>query len=485
MTEQLPSEAELRALSNKLLASFPLERWHGRASRAIKDTGDGKIAVACSGGADSTFALLMIHAAFAQCRESIHVLHFNHRLRPDSDDDENFVAQLAERLDLQCSTYRSAGSLSKKDEGTLRNERLNSFIEFCQRSKTDLMIQGHNQDDVAETIIWRLSRGSSPQGLCAPRPVHKHGEVHIVRPFITINREDIRSSLAEVKMPWREDCTNQSSAYLRNRIRMNGLRLLKDDVDRDLLGGMSRSRDLLEEQEDAVDEWAKRAQIDCIKDGGIDAIELSKVPVAIRRRIIYDWLSGESIAAAITSNQMEEILECIDSGGKLNLSISPNAKIGRRKGLLVLENDKPKASGWPLCAFPQNQPLYLPDKNFIRFTTLKTTPDLISRILSGQVDASREAFFATQGSPPLVFFARTRHPGDAYRPIGAPGKKKVKNWMIDRKLDSANRDSIPLIMNSAGEIIWIPGLPPAESHRVQGSEKMVIHLTYGHSATLL
>jgi len=485
VTEQLPSGAELRALSNKLLASFPLERWHGRASRAIKDEGDGKIAVACSGGADSTFALLMIHAAFAQCHESIHVLHFNHRLRADADDDENFVVKLAERLDLQCSTYRSAGPNPKVDEGTLREERLDSFMDFCKTSSTGLVVQGHNQDDVAETIIWRLSRGSSPQGLCAPRPVHKHGEVHIVRPFITINREDIRSTLAEVRMPWREDCTNQSTSYLRNRIRMNGLRLLKDDVDRDLLGGMSRSRDLLEEQEDAMDEWTKRAQSDCIKDGAIDAIELSKVPMAIRRRIIYSWLSGKSTATAITSSQMEEILESIDSGGKLDLSISLNSKIGRRKGLLVLENDKPKATGWPLCAFPQNQPLYLPDKNFIQFTTLKTTPALIGRILSGQVDTSREAFFATQGSPPLVFFARTRHPGDTYRPIGAPGKKKVKSWMIDRKLDPAQRDSIPLIMNSAGEIIWIPGLPPAESHRVQGSEKMVIHLTYEHTATLL
>jgi tRNA(Ile)-lysidine synthase len=485
VTEQLPSGPELHALSNKLLASFPLECWQGRASRAIKESEGGKIAVACSGGADSTFALLLIHAAFPQCRENIHVLHYNHRLRADSDEDEDFVAKLAQRLDLTCSTCRSGGPNPKVDEGTLRNERLSSFIDFCQRSKTDLIVQGHNQDDVAETIIWRLSRGSSPQGLCAPRPVHKHGEVHIVRPFISISREDIRSGLAEIKMPWREDCTNQSLDYLRNRIRMNGLRLLKDDVDRNLLRGMSRSRELLEEQEDAMEEWVRLSQSNCVRNGGIDAIELSKIPVAIRRRIIYNWLSGESPAAAISSNQMEQILECIDSGEKLVLSLSPNTKIESREGLIVLKNDKRRAPGWPLCSFPQNQPLCLPDKNFVRFTTLKTTPSLTNRILSGQVDTSREAFVTTQGSPPLVFFARTRLPGDAYRPIGAPGRKKVKNWMIDRKLDTSLRDSIPLIMNSAGEIIWIPGLPPAESHRVEASEKMVIHLTYEHSATYL
>jgi tRNA(Ile)-lysidine synthase len=68
--------------------------------------------------------------------------------------------------------------------------------------------------------------------------------------------------------------------------------------------------------------------------------------------------------------------------------------------------------------------------------------------------------------------------------MGAPGSKKVKNWMIDRKIDPALRNSIPLILNSAGEIVWIPGFPPAESHHIYGGEKMVIHLTYGSTPTL-
>ena len=294
MTERLPSAAELADLAEKLLENFPLKRWHGKARQAIIKLQAEKIAVACSGGADSTFALLMIYAAFPECRERIHVLHFNHRLRPDSDEDENFVLNLAKRLGLSCSTFRSESqNQTKVDEGTLREQRLNSFLDLCKSSDTGLIVQGHNQDDVAETIIWRLSRGSSPQGLCAPRPIHKHGEVHIVRPFLAISREEIRSGLADAKMTWREDSTNQSSSYLRNRIRMNGLRLLKQDVDRDLLGGMSRSRDLLEEQEDAMNEWTVLAQGKCLKEGKIDTTELKKVPVAIRRRIIYNWISAE------------------------------------------------------------------------------------------------------------------------------------------------------------------------------------------------
>ena len=166
MTERLPSAAELADLAQKLLENFPPDRWHGKARQAIIKLQAGKIAVACSGGADSTFALLMIYAAFPQCRGRIHVLHFNHRLRADANEDENFVLNLAKHLGLSCSTCRpDSQNHTKVDEGTLREQRLNSFLNLCKTSDTGLIVQGHNQDGVAETIIWRLSRGSSPQGL--------------------------------------------------------------------------------------------------------------------------------------------------------------------------------------------------------------------------------------------------------------------------------------------------------------------------------
>ena len=318
---------------------------------------------------------MMIYAAFPQCRERIQVLHFNHRLRSDSDEDENFVLNLAKRLGLSCSTFRpECPNQTKVDEGTLREQRLNSFLDLCKTSDTRLIVQGHNQDGVAETIIWRLSRGSSPQGLCAPRPVHKHGQVHIVRPFLVISREEIRSGLAGVKMTWREDSTNQSSSYLRNRIRMNGLRLLKQDVDRDLLGGMSRSRDLLEEQEDAMNEWTVLAQDKCLKEGKLDTIELKTVPVAIRRRIIYNWISAEINPNALSPNQMEQILKSVASDEKLDLSISPDRKVMLSENRLLVKVKKPDSAGWTLCAFARNQALFLPDGKFIRFSTKTTTP---------------------------------------------------------------------------------------------------------------
>ena len=484
MTKELPSGPNLDALSSKLLSIFPLELWHAKACHALSKLGPGRIAIACSGGADSTFALLLVYAAFPDLRQRMHILHFNHKLRADSEGDETFVKTLAQRLKLDHSIFRSSGLEPKHDEGTLRDERLKAFIDFCEKSQVVLVIQGHNQDDVAETILWRFSRGSSPQGLCSPRPIHEHGNVLIARPFITINREDIRSILAQLKIPWREDQSNQSTLYLRNRIRMNGLRLLKQDVDRDLLSGMSRSRDLLEEQEDAIDEWARRVQHDCIESGRVNALELRNAPVAIRRRVIYRWLSVQSYTTKLSSSQMKEILKFVELTGKLDLAISPKQRIRGFDGFIFLECEKPKVPPWNVCSIHPNSLLFLPCGNFIKFTLLKLDTALTSRILSSQVDPSREAFFKEEVNVTQKLFTRTRQSGDTFRPMGAPGSKKVKNWMIDRKIDPALRNSIPLILNSAGEIVWIPGFPPAESHHIYGGEKMVIHLTYGRTPTL-
>lgn len=483
MTEQLPSGQKLRAVSSKLLTTFPLNCWHEKAVGALKDFSSSPIAVACSGGADSTFALLMVYAAFPHCRDRICVLHFNHGLREESDKDEEFVSELARLLELKHSIYRPSSPRTKDDEGTLRDERLESFIKFCKSSKTKLLIQGHNQDDVAETMIWRLARGASPQGLCAPRPVHKHGQIHIVRPFITINREDIRAKLADFRIPWCNDKSNESSYYLRNRIRKNGLRQLKEDADRDLLGGMSRSRDLLEEQEEAVNDWVERVLGECISNNEIDTKELRKLPQAIRRKVAHLWLSNQSESISISAIQMDRILRFVKSGGNLDLSLSSSQRIRGNEHTIFLHSNPPKATGWERCSVAQNHTLYLPDKGFILARTLKSDAGLVDRILAGQVEPAKEAFISGQGNGDCKLFARTRLPGDLYRPIGAPGNKKVKNWMIDRKLDATIRDSMPMITNSSDEIIWIPGLPPAESHRIQGDEEVVIHLTYEHSAT--
>ena len=477
MSRYVSPPHDLLAISDCLLETCPVEKWDERAVGFLAKQNEQALCIACSGGADSTFALLLVYAAFPNWRDKMVVLHYNHKLRQDSDEDERFVVELADKLELPHEVGRSV-DFSKEDEGTLRKERLDFIFKVCQRRNIGCIIQGHNQDDVAETILWRLSRGSSPQGLCAPRPVHQHGDLSLVRPFITIDRSTIREILAHENMPWREDETNDSPEYLRNRIRMNSLSRLKDDVDRDLLQGMTRSRDLLEEQEDAIREWSTKAKKKCILDDAIDIEQLAGFPKAIRRRIISDWLTGNESITEISTLQLDSILKFLEEGPELRISLSDTATIRSKNSRLTLENIATEQSGWPRSALPPSQRLYLPGGKSVQVAINQASPSLIEQIISGKVDQEKEAYCSRKRCPgPL--YSRTRLPGDDYRPIGSPGRKKIKDWMIDRKFDQRTKESTPLILNSVDEIIWVPGFAPADAQRVDSDDELVIHLTYG------
>ena len=476
MSNYLPPPDDLLAISERLLDLCPPENWHKRALSALSGSSCKSIGIACSGGADSTFALLLIYAAFPDLRDRMFVLHYNHNLRESSREDERFVVKMAKILDLPHEIGKSEEE-SSSDEGSLRERRLGFFFDLSAKRKFSCLVQGHNQDDVAETILWRLSRGSGPQGLCSPRPVHHHGSICIARPYITIDRAKIRTMLAEANMTWREDESNDSPEYLRNRIRKNSLERLKEDVDRDLLSGVSRSRDLLEEQEDAIDEWTGRAMNRCICEDSIDLHCLSEYPLAIKRRVVINWLADTESAFEITFTQLDQILQSIKHGDEIGVSLSNRVMVRTKDFRLVLVQPCDKISGWPLCSLPSGHSLRLPGGKTLHFTTQKATDSLIGQVLAGKVDQSREAYCVRLPEVETLY-ARTRLPGDEYRPIGSPGRKKLKNWMIDRKLDQHTKNTIPLVLDSSGEIIWVPGFAPAQTQQVKEGAEWLIHLTY-------
>ncbi len=476
MSNYLSPPDDLLAISERLLDLCPTGNWHERALSALSGSPCDSIGIACSGGADSTFALLLVYAAFPDLRDRMFVLHYNHNLRESSSEDERFVVKMAKILNLPHEIGKSEEE-ARSDEGSLRERRLGFIFNLSAKRKFSCLVQGHNQDDVAETILWRLSRGAGPQGLCSPRPVHRHGSLCIARPFITVDRAKIRSMLAEANMIWREDESNDSPEYLRNRIRKNSLERLKEDVDRDLLPGVSRSRDLLEEQEDAIDEWAGMAMDRCICEGSIDLHFLSKYPLAIKRRVVLNWLADTELVFGITSTQLDQILHSIERGEEIGVSLSSRVTVRTKDSRLVLDQPRFNISGWPLCSLPSGHGLRLPGGKTLHFTTPKATDSLISQILAGKVDQSKEAY--CEGFTEIeTLHARTRLPGDKYRPIGSPGRKKLKNWMIDRRLDQYTKDTTPLVLDSSGEIIWVPGFAPSRTRQVEEGAQWLIHLTY-------
>ena len=184
-----------------------------------------RVAVAVSGGADSVGLLRALVDAAAEIGLVLVVAHVHHGIRGgDADADEQFVADLAQALGLECWVHRVATpAVARENKQTLeeaaRELRYAWFREMLAQGKADAVATAHTLDDQAETVLHRLLRGAWTEGLGGIHPVVQCARGVILRPFVETRREEIRAWLRGMGQTWREDATNQDTAHTRNRIR--------------------------------------------------------------------------------------------------------------------------------------------------------------------------------------------------------------------------------------------------------------------------
>src|ERR1039457_3522464 len=182
-----------------------------------------RVGVAVSGGADSVCLLHVLLELAPRWDLQLSVLHLNHRLRgEESDGDEDFVRELAERLELPVTVQawdqsRQAGRPAPPNlEEAAREARLAFFAQAIKSGAVERVALGHTRSDQSETVLFRFLRGAGTAGLAGIRPVTAAG---IVRPLLGVERFQVEAFLLERGIEWREDSTNVSFQLARNRIR--------------------------------------------------------------------------------------------------------------------------------------------------------------------------------------------------------------------------------------------------------------------------
>jgi tRNA(Ile)-lysidine synthase len=481
MTHSFRLPDDLFERAKELLKLIPLHSWSNDVESAIKSSPeDESIGIACSGGADSTLCVLLLYAAFPDLRKRFIIAHFNHELRgEDSDQDEAFVQELSKKLNLPCVTDKSKQDNHKADENSLRNLRMNFWKRLGQDEKITHIIQGHHLNDVAETLLWRIPRGVSVDGLTGPRPVSKVGSLVFLRPFISISKEHITKALTQCGITWREDKSNQENLYLRNKMRHIVLPAWKASCDRDLLHGIDSTRNLLEQDSIALDFHAEEAYEACSFSEALNLNALLKYPVATQRRVLTKWLTSEVADSGKLSfliSKLEDALNLIFKSDFKTYHLFEDWKIQKKNSLLSLESP-PKAKSIPKILLQLDSFVHLSSGNQITAQKIQLDKDLFERIKDGQVDQNQEAFLSAKKLGGHIY-ARSRKDGDRFLPLGAPGNKKVSDWMIDRKWSQKQKIETPVIVDEQDVILWIPGFPPAESTKVTKDDRRVIRLTY-------
>jgi tRNA(Ile)-lysidine synthase len=257
-----------------------LNRVSGTLSRYSMCSPGQHVAVAVSGGADSVCLLYLLRELAPSLGITLSVAHLNHKLRgAESDADAAFVKNLAENFGLpfhykEVEVSAAAGNLEQAG----RNARLQFFDTF----HADRIATGHTQSDQAETVLYRLLRGSGTAGLAGVLPVVGRR----IRPLIDCTREQVREYLASFRIPWREDATNSDTSYARNYIRHHIVPVLPEGVAAVLARTAELARDEEEYWTSEIDRLAGRYLKSKAKAVLINADDLSTLPVAVQRRLL-------------------------------------------------------------------------------------------------------------------------------------------------------------------------------------------------------
>ncbi len=225
-----------------------LDRVAGIISRYSMTAPGGRVGVAVSGGADSVCLLHLLRDLAPALDLRLTVIHLNHKLRADeSDRDEEFVRHLAGSLGypLLAEAVDVAGAGGNLEQAG-RRARWSFYRSLIAANRVDVVATGHTSSDQAETVLYRLLRGSGTAGLSGIRPITDDG---IIRPLLDCSREEVEKYLTQKGIRWRDDSSNQERAFLRNRIRHDLLPQLKREYNPALPRALAQMALLAQEDE--------------------------------------------------------------------------------------------------------------------------------------------------------------------------------------------------------------------------------------------
>lgn len=406
------------------------------------------VTAAVSGGPDS---VAMLHTLLEMRKDieglGVQVAHFNHQLRREADKEEAFVAALASRLSLQfhsrrCDTAEYAAKHRLNLEAAARSLRYEFLEEVCNRTGSTVVTTGHNLNDQAETILFRLTRGTGPDGLAGirfTRPLNER--VRVVRPLLHISRRDIEEYLHQNGYEYVLDQSNLSSDFSRNRIRHQVIPIL-EAINPKAVANIVRSASLVSQ--------VKIDSTDQLQVSRLRAQPSSTAQAAIREAIRR--VKGNLCrVSALHIHQVMRLLEPGSSGK--SISIPGGFKVVRAFDKLEVLPARPDFI----------EPIRLEIGQTGRF----------GNFLVAYAADLEEAEYMAEVAYSGWLEVRTRRPGERFQTLQQSSPKKLKDLMIDARIPVTSRDIWPIFAAPDKSAVWIPAIGVAAKYITDVSSNTV------------
>jgi tRNA(Ile)-lysidine synthase len=434
--------------------------------------------IAVSGGADSVFLLHALRELAPRWDLQLSVVHIEHGIRGSvSIEDADFVKQLAQSLGLPFH-IRSANvpAIQDNQEQAARRVRQNYFAELIAAGAMDRIATGHTRSDQAETVLYRILRGSGLAGLAGILPVTKEG---VVRPLLELDRAEIEAWLRERSIAWCEDATNQDRAYARNRLRYEILPLLRETFNPRLDETLSNMATVAQDEELYWETTLPRPQSPAPSPQTLilRTSQLTATPPAVARRLIRRAIHGaKGDLRQIDFAHVERILEMARSQDGHDRVQLPGLDIFRSFNWIRLapsgaNNGRARDFSLPLEA-PGS--VELPGSH-ARITLQVLEKTEIAEPCATVVDElDWQRLTPSDGVLPSLE-VRNWRPGDQYQPAGQSKSQKVKFLFQEARVPLWERGNWPIITYN-GTIVWTRRFGAAAEFAAGPSTQIVLRV---------
>lgn len=418
---------------------------------------DDRVIVGLSGGMDSMTLIDVLLSLGYNCM----AVHCNFHLRgEESERDAAFVEQWCESakvglVSVDFDTYRYAAEHKISIEMAARELRYKWFEDIRKEHHADAIAVAHHRDDLAETVLLNLIRGTGIRGLSGISPKNNS----IVRPLLGVSRDEIEAYVEERKLPFIFDSSNSDDAFVRNFLRLNVIPLL-EKINPSVKNSIYRTAQHVGEARKIYDFYVENQKKAIFTDNRID---IDKLKTTLSpATMLFEILSPFGFNASV----IEDICQCLDSiPGKVFYS-NDYRLIKDRKDLILDKISDENLSQREYAIDKVSQEITDPIRLKISF-------------LSGNITINKDARFLYADADKLSFPLTLRkwQPGDWFIPFGMKGRKKLSDFFTDRKFSLPDKENA-WVLTSDEDIVWVVGERSDDRFKITESTENVLVMEF-------
>lgn len=402
------------------------------------------VVVATSGGPDSMCLLHLLN----NCGKKLKIIcaHVNHKIRIESDTEYQMVEKICQENDIIFEGMTILDYSKDNFHNDARIKRYEFFKELIKKYQAKYLATAHHGDDLMETILMKISRGSNLNGYSGFKEIKKENNYYVIRPLIRYTKKDIETYMLNNNLWYAIDKSNLSDHYTRNRYRHNVLPFLKEEDSQVHTKYLKFSKEL-SECDDFINRIIKKDIDNTINDNVINVEKFKLLEPFVEKRLISYLLHNiyNDNLFVISDLNITLIINLIlskKSNGLINL---PQGYVGIKSyNQFYIKKSDPATDFMVLF----DKYLLISSFEFNRVSDIDDKSNFVIRLNKAEI------------VPPLYF--RNRHEGDKMKIKNLGGHRKIKDILIDEKVSPEERMKLPILVDSEDNILWLPGIKKSQ-----------------------